>query len=244
MLSTLLVDDEKRAVALLKRLLEETGEFSSVRHAFSADSALEAVKAGVPDLIFLDIRMPNKDGFAFLQEVKGLNINTDLVIVTAYDQYMRQALKHHAFDYLTKPVIRTELQECIDQYKQRRKGLDFSSRLSHFLDGYEPGRKVRFNTRSGFFKLDPSSILYCEADGNYTNIVTFESTELCTLNLGHVREMLPSSSFVRLGRSFLINIKFVFRVDRKSGEVAFEKGGKQKSVSLPVRQVKELDKLL
>jgi two-component system, LytTR family, response regulator len=242
--STLLIDDEKRAIALLRKLLEETGVFTDIRWAFSAETGLEAVKKKTPDIIFLDIKMPNRDGFSFLADLKNLKIQTEIIFVTAYDQYVLQAIKHHAFDYLMKPVVREELEACIKEFKEKQGKHDFSSRLGHFLEDYETHKKIRFNTRTGFFQLEADAILYCLADGNYTQIFTSDGGQMCTLNIGHVHELLPTNGFVRLGRSIIINTHYVFKVDRKSGDVTFEKGGKQIPLNIPLRQIKELDKLI
>ena len=244
LLTALLIDDEKRAVALLRKLLEETGEFNTIRYAFSADAGMEAVKKNVPDIIFLDIQMPNKDGFAFLKEIKTINIATEIIFVTAFDQYTKLAIKQHAFDYLMKPVVRDELQACIQAFIQKQQRSDFTSRLSRFLEGYEINKKIRFNTRTGFFQVSASNIVYCLADGNYTHINTGDAEQLCTLNLGHVQELLPQNGFIRLGRSHIINSHYIYKVDRKACEITFLVEGKQLSITVSVRQVKELDRLI
>lgn len=246
MLATLVVDDERRAVDLLRKLLEETGEFSSVRHAYSATSAIDAVRVMVPDIIFLDIQMPNKDGFEFLKELKELNIESYLVIVTAYDQYKLEALRAGVLDYLTKPIIPEDLRSCIERFKKYVKGgkNNFNLLLSQILGHFEKNQKVRFDGRSDFYMLEPSDIFFCEADGNYSKINSVDGPHLCSLNLGQVEKKLPMGTFVRLGRSIIINIRFVRKVDRKSGNVTLEKNGRRVDVALSRRQIAELDKLL
>lgn len=244
MLKTLLLDDEKRAAALLRKLLEDTGAFSEIRWALSAEAGLEAVRKKKPDVIFLDIHMPQKNGFTFLQDLKNLNVQTEIVFVTAFDQYTFQALKHHAFDYLMKPVIREELDACIKALQEKKQGSDFSIRLGRFLEDYQINKKIRFNTRTGFFQVAAKDIVFCKADGNYTHINTGDGEQLCTLNLGHVQELLPSNGFVRIGRSHIINTHYISEVDRKACEITFEKDGKRASLGLPVRMIRELDSLI
>ena len=188
--TALLVDDEKRAVALLKKLLEETGEFSEIRWAYSADAALELIKKIQPQLLFLDIQMPNKDGFALLKDLDALGLSTEVIFVTAFDHYSMKAIKSHAFDYLMKPVVRQELLACLEAFKSRRLAPDVNTKLGQFLSDYESGKKIRFNTRTGFFQVEPTNIVYVEADGNYTTIHTHEGGQLCTLSLAGVMDLL------------------------------------------------------
>jgi two-component system, LytTR family, response regulator len=242
--TALIVDDERRAVTLLKKLLEETGEFSALWSTTSTTTALELVKKNKPDIIFLDIRMPNQDGFEFLSSLRKTENNVEIVFVTAYDQFTMKALKNHAFGYLLKPVVREELKDCIREFKLRKGPPNVNNRLTRFLADYEANRKIRFNTRSGFFQIDPSGIVYCSADGNYTNINTGESNQVCALNLGAVMETLPHNGFIRIGRSLIVNRNYIYKVDRKSGVVTFDKGGRFITVSLSRSQVKELDKLI
>jgi two-component system, LytTR family, response regulator len=243
-ITALLIDDEKRAVALLKKLLEETGEFSNIRYAFSANAALEIIKKMQPQLIFLDIQMPNKDGFALLKEIEALDIHPEIIFVTAFDQYSMKAVKSHAFDYLMKPVVREELMACIASFKNKKQNPEVNIRLGQFLADYESHKKIRFNTRTGFFQLEPVNIVYCQAEGNYTNIHSGEGGQLCTSTLGSVMELLPTNGFVRVGRSLIINSFYVYKVDRKANEVTFEKNGKLFTLSLSTRQIKELDTLI
>lgn len=86
-LSALLVDDEDKALELLKKLLEDTYQFAEIRCADSAQAATTQLKSFTPDLIFLDIKMPGKDGFTFLKELRQENKTPEVVFVTAYDQY-------------------------------------------------------------------------------------------------------------------------------------------------------------
>lgn len=244
LITALIIDDEKRAVALLKKLLEETGEFLDIRYAYSADTALEVIKKMHPQLVFLDIQMPNKDAFAFLKELETTGLNPEIIFVTAFDQYSMKAVKHHAFDYLMKPVVREELKACIASYKSKKLKPDVSDKLGRFLEDYEGSKKIRFNTRTGFFQVEPSNIVYCRAEGGYTGIHTGEGGQLCTSTLSAVIEVLPKNGFLRVGRSVVINRHYIYKVDRKAREVTFEKHGKIFSLALSSRQIKELDKLI
>jgi DNA-binding LytR/AlgR family response regulator len=102
-LSALIVDDEENARKLLAKLLEETFFFSEIRLAQSVTSANNELAKFDPDLIFLDIKMPGKDGFTIVHDLLQKKMKPGIVFVTAYDQFAIQAIKNQAFDYLLSP---------------------------------------------------------------------------------------------------------------------------------------------
>ena len=208
-LTALIVDDEIKAVELLKKLLEDTLQFSRVEYSYSAAEAFQILEQHEPDLLFLDIKMPGKDGFSFLKDLQNLKVNSEVVFVTAYDQFALQAIKGHAFDYLLKPVDRKELVDCINQYRARKSEAHGFNRLSDFTGSQEESSKLRINTRTGYIFINPSVILYCKADGNYTCIDLGDKQHLCSLQLGMIEDMLPKNGFLRLGRSLIINFNFI-----------------------------------
>jgi two-component system LytT family response regulator len=241
-LSALIVDDEEKARELLAKLLEESKAFSRIRLAASASLASKELINFEPDLIFLDIKMPGKDGFAFLQDLKNENIKSEIVFVTAYDQYAIKAIHNHTFDYLLKPVNRDELKECIGQFIARQKEQRLPDRLGKFLEAWEERTRIRFSTRSGFIFIEPSEILYCEAEGNYTVIHMVTRQHMCSIQLGKVAGMLPLNGFIRLGRSLIVNIDYITLVDRKTRQVTFEKDGETFMIKVPRIHLKDLEK--
>lgn len=240
-LSALIVDDEENALTLLSKLLEDTNQFSDVRSASSAMQATLELNHFVPDLIFLDIKMPEMDGFTFLEKLKKEKRTTEVVFVTAYDQFALKALKNHAFDYLLKPVDRKELLDCIMQFKDRKQEPHVLERLEKLMHEQKDNNKLHINTRTGYLFIDPASILYCQADGNYTLIDMGERQHLCSMQLGVVETLLPKNKFVRLGRSLMINFNFVSIIDRKNHKITFEKEGKPYAITISKAQLKELE---
>jgi two-component system, LytTR family, response regulator len=240
-LSALIVDDEHKAVELLEKLLEDTHQFSTIQATTSAVQAKEILKNYEPDLLFLDIKMPEMDGFAFLEELKHNNKHIEVVFVTAYDQYALKALKNHAFDYLIKPIDRKELLDCIMQFKERKQDPDLVERLEKLVHEHKDNHRLRINTRTGYIFIEPAQILYCQADGNYTLIDLGERQHLCSLQLGALEELLPKNDFLRLGRSLIVNFNLINKVDRKTSQITFEKGNKQFTLPISKTQVKELE---
>ena len=242
-LRALIIDDEEGARTLLHELLLETLFFNEIRLAFSVDSALQELSVFEPDMIFLDIKMPGKDGFGLIKELANKNKSPGIVLVTAYEQYAVKAIKNQVFDYLLKPVCRRDLKLCISRYLKKIKdsGPDEESIIK--TNKVDKIHRIRINTRTGTLFVNPSNIFYCKADGNYTLICTGEKKHLCSLNLGKVHELLQSVGFVRLGRSLIINFEYITLLDRKEFQVTLERNGESATLKISKQHIKYLDKL-
>lgn len=234
-ISALIVDDEESARKLLANLLEELQCFSEIRMAKSASAASTELFQYDPDLIFLDIKMPGKDGFSFISDLPIKEKKPGIVIVTAYDQFAIKAIKNQAFDYLLKPVNRKELKQCVQKFIESRPQVE-----KEITDKFS---RIRISTRTGTVFVNPTSILFCKADGNYTTICTGDKQHLCSMNLGKVEELLTGNGFFRIGRSHIINREYVSILDRKESAVILVREGETVKLKIPRHHLKELDKL-
>ena len=238
-LRALIVDDEESARRLMVKLLEETLFFSEIRVETSVDTASGVLHNFDPDIIFLDIKMPGKNGIEFVNDIRFADGKPGIVFVTAYDQYAIQAIRLQAFDYLLKPVNRKELKECIEKYIEKREELLQQPGLKS-----EPPKKIsriRVNTRTGTVFINPASILFCKAEGNYTTICTGEKEYLCSLNLGKLQEQLSSGAFIRIGRSHIINLEHIILLDRKKSTITLERDSESVTLKIPHQHLKDLD---
>jgi two-component system, LytTR family, response regulator len=240
-LSALVVDDEERARNLLAKLLEETLFFNEIRLAGSVSSANLELDKFEPDLIFLDIRMPGKDGFALINDLQSKSGKPGIVFVTAYEQYAIKAIKNQAFDYMLKPVNRKELKQCITKFIEKRKDVYLAINPEKDADQFEKIKRIRVNTRTGTMFINPDTILYCKADGNYTIICTGDKHHLCSMNLGKIEEMLSGNGFMRLGRSHILNLEFISMYDRKESTVTLTRNTDSVKISIPKQHLKLLD---
>jgi two-component system LytT family response regulator len=240
-LKALIVDDEEGARKLLQKLLEETTFFIEIRLSHSVSAAIFELAHYEPDMIFLDIRMPGKDGFTFINEIQTKKGKAGIVIVSAYEQYAIKAIKNQAFDYLLKPVNRKELKQCVQKFIEIRKETGLSEKQEKIPDTFEKLTRIRVNTRTGTVFVNPATILYCKADGNYTIICTGEKQHLCSINLGKIVEMLPGNGFVRLGRSHIVNLEFITMFDRKESTLTLVREGESVKLLIPRQHLKNLD---
>ena len=238
-LCALIVDDEESARKLMVKLLEETLYFVEIRMAQSFDSALIELNSFSPDLIFLDIKMPGKYGIEFVNELHFTDGKPGIVFVTAYEQYAIQAIKIQAFDYLLKPVNRKELKECVEKYIGLHEEPGIQSVIK--TEALKKIPRIKVNTRTGTVFINPATILFCRAEGNYTTICTGEKEYLCSLNLGKLQEQLTSSAFIRIGRSLIINFEYITLLDRKKSAITLVRDNESVIVKVPHQHIKDLD---
>lgn len=241
----LIVDDEEGARDIMEHLLLRIPDIEVIGKVSSADEALEMVINCLPDLVFLDVQMPEKNGFQLVEYFQKYLLNTQVIFVTAHAEFAINALKVSAFDYLLKPVMMTELQETILRYKALRRQNSSPANNDPSAVKSVHSCKIKFNTRTGYILVSPAEILYCEADVNYTTIFFGkENREVITVNLGRVEEMLPPGSFYRISRSILINQIFLTKADRQKKQCLLVKDGERVVLDISPNHIRELEKYL
>ncbi len=242
-LKALLVDDEEPARVLLRRLLEETMFFSEIAAASSVEEALNVLEDFDPDIVFLDIRMPGESGFQVAEKLHNYSQQPGIVYVTAHEQYALRAVRSNAFDYLLKPVAREQLSECISRFITARDEINLHSSLVKPGEILKRLNRIRINTRNGTLFINPDTILFCRAEGNYTSIGTGDKEYLCTMNIGRIMEQLPLNGFTRIGRSYVINIEYLTVLDRKDNTVTLARDDHSVKLRISKRHIKDLDML-
>ncbi len=209
-LRVLIVDDEFKARDLLKYYIEtHIPQISELRQVESADEPLELLNAYKPDVVFLDIEMPHRNGFDFLKSLP--KIEFDVIFTTAYNQYAIQAIRFSALDYLLKPVDPGELKSAIVRFNENRLEQAATSDLYKNLVqniGARDVRELRIAVPSSegvqFFMID--DILCLHAEGSYTEIVLkgrkpFVASKI----LKYFEDMLENAQFIRTHKSHLVN---------------------------------------
>jgi DNA-binding LytR/AlgR family response regulator len=241
----LIVDDEEEARNLLERLLHRIPDVEVIGKASSADEALDLVINCLPDLVFLDVQMPEKNGFQLVDYFKKYLLNTKVVFVTAHAEFAINAMKVSAFDYLLKPVLMNQLTDTILRFKAERQHVLHEKMADRVYEKPNRPCKIKFNTRTGYILVSPEEIMYCEADVNYTNIfIGKDKREIVTVNLGRIEEILAPYSFYRISRSALINQMYLSKVDRQKKKCLLVKANEQVFLDIPPNHIRELEKLL
>lgn len=233
MIKILIVDDEVAAGNILKVLIEKhIAATVEIQYSPTAKDALEQLEIFNPTLVMLDIEMPYMNGFDFLN--MATNNNFDVIFTTAYDQYAIKAIRFSALDYLLKPIDVLELQNAVNRHiikqQNHNQKLLVSNLLTNLQQKDPKDFKLALSTSEGVFFYDPLEILYCEGENNYTRFTfTKHKPMLVSKTLGEYEDLLDEYGFIRIHKSYLVNSKYVSKVDRES--VLFMSDGKQFVIS-------------
>jgi len=242
-LNILIVDDEEESRDLLGYMLADYPGVYITGKAGHVNQALKLINENRPDLILLDIQMPEKDGFQLITELHEREIFPGIIFVTAFENYALKAIRSSAFDYILKPVGSTELFSAIERFRNDRNRQKVSNlaELIDVLQQSKPG-KIRLNTRTGYFLIDPEDLVYCMADGNYSHLyLTSGKTEITTQNLGSIEKMLEKQNFLRVSRSYLLNMNYLSRVDRKANVCELEYENNVFRIKIPPQKIRLLE---
>jgi two-component system LytT family response regulator len=235
-LRTILVDDEPRGLNSLEKLLHiNCPDVTTIATCSNADAAIEKINELKPDLLFLDIAMPVKDGFELLKEMK--EVQFEVIFVTAYNQFMIEAFHFSAIDYLLKPVDDDLLTESVKRAKKRIIEKAGSQNIEAFLHNVQQkhtpaNMKLCIPSLKGFQVVELDNILYAEAAGNYTNFYFRDQYPVCTSKPIHeYEELLSDSGFVRIHKSYLVNLLHIKEYLRGEGGSVVLSDNKELEVS-------------
>ena len=235
-IKTILIDDEPRGIAAMLKLLQiNCPDVNVIASCTNADEAIETIRNREPDLIFLDIAMPIKNGFDLLKELKEFHF--EVIFVTAHNQFMIEAFHFSAIDYLLKPVEDNLLVDAVNRAKKRITEKSGSKNVETFLHNirqkHSP-QKMRLCIPSlkGFQVIELDDILYAESSGNYTNLYFLNKPMVCTSKPMHEYEkLLEDAGFVRIHKSILVNLLHVKEYLRGEGGSVLLSNGKELEVS-------------
>ncbi len=226
-MKALIIDDERLARVELKRLLSPHKEITIVGEAVNVDDALNKITELNPDLLFLDIQMPGKNGFELLEELDSVPI---VIFTTAYDEYALKAFEYNALDYLLKPIEPKRLEETIKKVIERNKK-DTAAATEQPVLKDEDQIFVKDGEKCWFVKL--SSIRLMESEGNYVRLYFDDNKPLILRTLNYLDERLDGKTFFRASRKHIINLKWIESIEPwlNGGLLVKLKGGNKVEVS-------------
>jgi two-component system, LytTR family, response regulator len=198
-MKALIVDDERLARVELQRLLIPFKEIKIVGEAVNAEDALNKITELRPDIIFLDIQMPGKNGFQLLEELDSVPI---VIFTTAYDEYALKAFDYNALDYLLKPIEPKRLEEAIKKILEK-KTKETAIQEHHEKLTEDDQVFVKDGERCWFVKL--AAIRLFESEGNYVRLYFEDNKPLILRTLNYLDERLDSRTFFRANRKHMIH---------------------------------------
>jgi len=219
-MKAVIIDDENSSRQVLRDMLEKYCiDVSILGEASGCKEGVELIQEVKPELVFLDIQMPDGTGFNLLEEFESPSF--DVVFVTAFDQYAIKAIKFSALDYLLKPINPQDLIKAVEKFKQKSSTGDINKRLDVLMQNLGEGKgkpkKIILSTAEGYHVVNPDDIVRCQSDSYYTNFYFVDGKRIIvSKTLKDFEEMLTDFGFVRSHKSHLVNIKYIksfLRVD-------------------------------
>lgn len=210
-MKAIIIDDEKRARVLLKAMLADFCPEVNVMGDFTdLETGVQAIKKNHPDLVFLDIELPESSGLQILDYFSSDEVDFSIIFVTAYNEYAIQAFKLSAIDYLLKPINAEKLKEAIQHYKQLK--IKNSKQLELLKSNlYDARKKIVIPSRNDIQYIEPNEILFLKADGSYCQFVLKNGKKIMmSKNLKFVEEMISDFHFLqRVHKSYIVNVNEV-----------------------------------
>jgi two-component system LytT family response regulator len=219
MIRTVLADDEVLARQKLRQLLKEIEDVDIVGECTTARETVELVKLVSPELLFLDICMPDMDGFDALNAIssnKPRNL-PQIVFVTANDRWAVRAFEVHALDYMLKPFTSERLSAAVQRARERLvsiKAFDSNDLQESNLERYTT--RMVFKSRGRVLFLSIEDIRWVEAEENYVRIHTANESHLLREAIGHLESRLDPRTFIRIHRSSIVNLQHVREVKHEA----------------------------
>lgn len=221
MLRTIIIDDEKNAREAITRISEQhCNDISIIAYADDVESGIKAITKFKPDLVLLDIKMPDGTGFDILRQIDNISFST--IFITAFNEYAIKAFKFSAIDYLLKPIDVDELKSAVAKVIEAKKQENTKMKLDVFLENIDniskEAKKIILKTSDSIHLINVNEILRCESDGNYTKFYfTNQQSIMVSKNLKEYYDMLKDYQFFRPHQSHIININFIKRFHKLDG---------------------------
>lgn len=224
-MKALVIDDERLARKELIKLLDEFATMNVVGEAANADEAIELIEKHNPDILFLDIQMPDKTGFELLEMLDKV---PKVIFTTAYDEYALKAFEVNALDYLLKPIDPNRLKESIDKLDSFEPKVEKSETKQL---GLQDQVFVKDGDKCWFVKLE--NVRYFESDGNYIKVFFDNVKPMIHKSLNALDEKLNDRDFFRASRKHIINLSWVEDIETwfNGGLMVKLKGGDKLEVS-------------
>ncbi len=232
MIRAIIIDDEQESRNAINNILNNFCDNVSVAgQAENVSAGIRLIKNKKPDVIFLDIQMPDGTGFNILE--KTGNIKYQVIFVTAHDEFALKAIKFSALDYILKPVDPRQLIEAVNKINESGNDVDtITHKIQTLLRNKNGFERITLPTFEGFRFINIKDILRCEADNNYTNFYLNSGEKiLVTKTLKEYEDTLSGLDFVRVHQSHLVNIKFVDRYIKGDGGTIVMADGSEVDVS-------------
>jgi two-component system LytT family response regulator len=242
-LKILIVDDEPLAREALQRALATIPEIAEVSAAFDERSCADELKRSHPDVVFLDIQMPESDVFRLIKNVAALQNAPPVILVTAHSEHAVKAFEHHATDYVLKPFSSDRIRQALTAAQERIRNRTVSDLLRVLPDLLRDARSLRsprlaVKSQGRVLFLEANEVVWIQANGNYVMLHCEGGSHLIRGTLAEIESSLDEKQFLRIHRSVIVNAGYVREVRPwPTGEYILKlRNGKELTVTRKYKQ--------
>ena len=229
MISSIIIDDEQNSVDVLEKLINRffRDQVEVVSEFNNLNDAVQYLNANPVDLVFLDMKLDFNSGLDLLYQFKD-NKSFEVICVTAYKEYAIEALRCSAFDYLLKPVNYVELISAVKRLQAKNNQNLFEKSDVVDENNTTPTKRrdsIAFPSKNGFKVEKLSSIIYCEAKGNYAQVHLYPKSQiLISKTLKKLVDMIDHPDFFRIHKSYYINMNYIVSYNRSENILELKNG--------------------
>ncbi len=244
MLNIIVVDDERQArEAVISIINNSCADIKIIAEAENVADAVKKIDRYKPDIVLLDVNMPDGTGFDVFSRIHYKDFKT--ILITAYDTYAIRAIKLSAVDYLLKPVNTDELIRAIQKAKIQAEKEQDKIKISAFLNNFSNitnnNPKIVLKTAENIYVVNVQNIVHCESDNNYTTLYLNDKQKIIiSKTLKEFEHLLKDFGFLRVHRSNLININYIMRFDKEKNLLYMQDNSK---IQVSFRKKEELIKI-
>lgn len=239
MRKAVIIDDENRTRDLIAKMINSFGlDIEAIPAGENVRSGIKAIEEHQPDIVFLDIQMPDGTGFDLLKAVP--NKNFEVIFITAHEEFAIKAIKFSALDYILKPVDPEELKNAVERALETMNHKRDESQFEALQNNISPQQKRRLvlKTQESVHVVDLDQIIRCESDRNYTSFYLTENRKiLVSKTLKEFETLLIGYNFIRVQQSHLINLDYVDRYNKGNGGSVVMRDGSEVPLSPAKREI-------
>lgn len=215
-ISAIIIDDDNEAINLLEMFLRGFSKIKVVGTSNNAIAGLELISELIPDLVFLDIDMPDMTGLQVAESLKKENIKAEIVFTTAFQDYAYKALGVEPLDFLTKPFSAEDLEIVITKYIWKSERKVREQKLNKFIQSQMVPPKISIQSSTGVLVIDPKEIVVIRSNSHKCVVYLHDGTdETINKDLNKLIEALNSSFLFQINRGTVVNLNYLQRIDKK-----------------------------
>lgn len=243
-ISAIIIDDEREAIHLLELYLRHFPFIQVIGKATNAKTGLKKVKTTSPDLVFLDIDMPDMNGLQVADKIFTEYSNSEIVFTTAHQHYAYDALGVKPLDFLTKPFCIDDLNLVIQKYRAKTEKKKLEHKLDNFIRAQAGSTRIKLPANNALLILELKNIVFLSTKLSSCSIYMQDgSIETVTRHLALVVEAIHSPAFFKLNRSTYINLNYLMRIDKKNQKCIVACNNKNYDFPISRAQIIQFEKM-